>query len=303
MGLRQLGKRAAEIVLCRTGVAAAALRGSGGRTLILAYHNIVPDGEPARGDTSLHLPQRSCARQLDMLQRTHDVVPLSAVLEPPARRGRPRAAITLDDATSGALTAGVEELVARRLTATFFVAPAFVPGRPFWWDVVAPVTHEQREHALHVLRGSDPAVLDWAAEQGIPVREVPAHQCCGSEDQLAAAEKAGMTFGTHTWSHRNLAALPPGELYDELARPLAWLRARFASVLPWLAYPYGLWSDATVTMAAELGYQAALRVDGGWVSGRDVEPGPARYRLPRLNVPAGLSLEGFSLRAAGLFSR
>lgn len=99
--------------------------------MVLAYHNIVPHGEPIVGDRSLHLEQREFARQLDWIDRTYDVVPLTAIFNAKETHGRPRAAITFDDAYRGAVTAGVAELVERDMPATIFVAPGFVGGNSF----------------------------------------------------------------------------------------------------------------------------------------------------------------------------
>jgi peptidoglycan/xylan/chitin deacetylase (PgdA/CDA1 family) len=106
-------------------------------------------------------------------------------------------------------------------------------------------------------------------------------------------------LASHTWSHPNLAALEPAELTAELTRPLAWLRDGFPEPLAVLAYPYGRSSPQVEAAAAAAGYRAALRIDGGWLrSGRG-----RTHALPRLNVPSGLSLQGFRLRTAGLLRR
>ena len=76
MNVRHTLKGAAERFAVASGAAAARRRRLRGRALVLAYHNIVPDGEPRVGDTSLHLPQRAFAAQLDLLLSTHTVVPL-----------------------------------------------------------------------------------------------------------------------------------------------------------------------------------------------------------------------------------
>ena len=49
-------KRVAERILRRLGPATIARRRMTGRTLILAWHNIVPPGASPGGDRSLHLP-------------------------------------------------------------------------------------------------------------------------------------------------------------------------------------------------------------------------------------------------------
>src|SRR5690606_8872381 len=109
--LRVYGKRATEYLLARHGPARWALRGAGRRPLILAYHNIVPDGIARCGEGSLHLSRTAFTEQLDHLVSTHEIVALDALWE---RRdpggGRPLAVITFDDAYRGAVTLGVAEL-------------------------------------------------------------------------------------------------------------------------------------------------------------------------------------------------
>jgi peptidoglycan/xylan/chitin deacetylase (PgdA/CDA1 family) len=302
--IREHLKTLVEAALCGGGFARIARTRRRGATLILAYHNIVPDGEPVAGDASLHLPQSVFARQLDALMRTHQIVPLRDVLlevtgsvRESVQTGRPRAVLTFDDATQGALTAGVAELSRRQLPATVFVAPGFVGGQSFWWDAVSGLDEGLRRHCLIELQGRDAAIRQWASGHGVSLREVPAHQTCGTEDQLHDAVAQGIELGCHTWDHPNLAALSAPELEVELVRPLAWLRERFASALPVIAYPYGLSTPAVAAAARGAGYEAALRVDGGWLTGdREVDP----FFIPRQNVPAGLSDRGFKLLSSGV---
>ncbi|HEX6134056.1 MAG TPA: polysaccharide deacetylase family protein [Longimicrobiales bacterium] len=304
--MRQRVKAATERVLTASGVAALARRRHAGRALILAYHNIVPEGEAVAGDASLHLPQRRFADQLDVLGRIADVVPLTDVLaEARGAARRPRVALTFDDATQGMITAGVDELARRGLPATVFVPPAFVGGRSFWWDAIAKaldgsLADDMRTHALAKLAGRDDSVRAWAQEQRLVLREVPLHQTCAAESQLRAAAARDITFGSHTWSHPNLSALAPAELREELERPLQWLIDTIGSAVPWIAYPYGLYDEEVVVAARAAGYEAGLRVEGGWVP-HPLEH-PMQYEIPRLNIPAGLSLHGFELRVSGAIS-
>jgi peptidoglycan/xylan/chitin deacetylase (PgdA/CDA1 family) len=301
--MRLLAKQIAEAGLVHSGAGAAVRRRRRGDVLVLAYHNVVPAGEQPAGDASLHLPRHRFAAQLDALQRTHDVVPLDAVLSEPVRpTRRPRVVITFDDAYRGAVTAGIEELAARQMPATIFVAPGFLDGGSFWWDVIsgqsgAGLPDSVRMYALEALGGRDEAVRAWARESGLTVNAVPGHARGASIEELRAAVRHdGITLGSHTWSHPNLTRTSPSDLPAELARPLEWLRQNFDRVIPWLAYPYGLTSPAVERAAAESGYVAALRVSGGWLGPRRDRP----FALPRLNVPAGLTLHGFRLRTSGL---
>ncbi len=296
-------KRLAESSLARSGLPRLARARHRREVLVLAYHNVVPRGAHATGDLSLHLPQDEFARQLDSLRRTHDVVGLDSILEPRPHSARPRAVVTFDDAYRGALTAGVDELVRRGMPATVFVAPAFVGGGTFWWDEYADPARGLdpglRGHALGALRGQGERVGAWMMERATRPATLPAHATVADETLLGrAAACAGITLASHTWSHPNLAALAEDELDAELARPLAWLRERFRVAIPWLSYPYGLSSPAVERAAERAGYRGAFRVEGGWTAGA---AGP--FALPRINVPAGVSLHGFELRTAGFLDR
>ena len=297
-------KRSIEHLLVVAGPSSLARRFASASTLILAYHNVVPDGETGGRDRSLHLPRQQFAAQLELLARTHEVVPLKDVLEEvPRRSRRPRAAITFDDGSWGALSAGVAELRRVGLPATLFVTPGRLGRHAFWWDRLgAPddgeVPADIRRHALTVLRGEDEAIVAWAGHRVAAQATVPECARTATEAELAQALNVpGISVGAHTWSHPNLAALGATELQAELERPLEWLRSRWPATLPVVSYPYGLTSPRVREAARQAGYRAGFLISGGWLSPRRSW---ASFELPRLNVPAGVSAEGFELRTSGL---
>lgn len=305
--IRNRLKGVVEAALVTAGLAALARTRVRHRALILAWHNILPDDQPPAGDRSLHLPRRAFAAQLDILQATHDIVPLAALVQDPGRSRRPaarrpRVALTFDDAYEGAVTCGVAELVRRGLPATIFVPPAFVDGGTFWWDACAPDTgwgEADRAAALGTLRGEDTPVRNWVRARG--GREQPVLPVSRGASLAAlgeAARRPGITLGAHSWGHPNLTRLDAAELDRELRQPLVWLRERFGGASDVLAYPYGLASPTVARAARDAGYRAGVLVTGGWLGDAD-DP----FHLPRLNVPAGLSPNGFALRAAGVWSR
>lgn len=272
------------------------------RSMVLAYHNVVPDDCPPFGDRSLHVPRRLFVEQIEQLLRTHAIVPLREVLTPARALRRPQAAITFDDGYRGAVILAVEELARRGVPATLFVVPAVVGGGPFWWDALASrggrgVDQSLRERALQELSGNGREVRSWAEARGLSLSAVPEWALVASQDELTAATRhPGITLASHTWTHPNLVRLSPAELQSELRRPLTWLRRRFPNVIPWLSYPYGLASRSVEAAAAAAGYEAAVSLDGGWFTAARVN----RFAVPRLNIPAGLSAKGFVLRTSGL---
>lgn len=271
-----------------------------GKCLILAYHGIVPEGGTPAGERALFVQQCEFAAQLDAIGEVADVVPLDRLYDHPT--GRPRVAITFDDAYRGAVVEGVRELARRGFAATIFVAPGRLNGHTFWWDALSAdslaVDHSVRNHALHRLAGSDERVRAWAAKIRLPASDkLPAYaQTATCLELRRAVARDGITLGSHTWSHPNLAALGAGEIAKELELSANWLRDTFrGKAIPWIAYPYGLDSPEAHTIAARLGYVGGVRIGGGWHGRHDV---PALAR-PRLNVPAGLSVAGLRARLVG----
>lgn len=299
-------KRILESTAARSGLAAALARRTAPATVILGYHDIVPRGEPVAGDVALHVRQESFGDQLDLLLETHDVVALDEVRFGEGVPGRPRAVITFDDAYVGTLTAGFEELARRGLPATVFVPPGLLGEEGFWWDHLAPPGGRPLDPRLRArahgpeLRGRQTPILAWAREEGLPVADLPEYARPATADDLVTRVGAasGITVGAHTWGHPNLAVLPPDEVVEEFRRCHAWLHGSGMDVTDWLAYPYGLYDDA-VAAVADAHFCGAVLVEGGIAEIRGGWHGDAA-RVPRLQIPSGLSVEGLALRLAGV---
>lgn len=272
-----------------------------GKRLILGYHGIIPTGEAPAGERTLFISQRDFAVQLDMLAGEADVVPLDRIDED--GDGRPRIAITFDDAYAGAVVQGVEELARRGMPATFFVVPGRLDGHVFWWDALAHAEEclnpNVREYALRELEGSDEKVRTWAAAAALSVHSaIPAYARTATLSELRAALRyPGITVGSHTWSHPNLASLGERELVAEITQSRDWLRAEFGhKALNWLAYPYGIDSSRVRQAVADASYAGALRIDGGWHRPAEV----SRYARPRLSIGSGFRLRGLRSRINGV---
>lgn len=301
--LRAKVKVAVERILSEGVVARTGLRRVAKRGLVLGYHNVIPRQAWPIGDTSLHLPIDAFVRQLDYLQEVACVVPLQDLLTEsgvPSGDPRPRVALTFDDGYRGALTLGLEELRARGLPATFFIAPGLLGDRTLWWDGLSHPGGQGlryiRKHAVEDLGGRSQAILRWAMAEGLEFRAMPAECRPVTEAELCALDGIdGITFGAHSWHHPSLRRLDQAHLRLEMERPLRWLRVRLRAVGSWLAYPYGQSSPAAAEAAQGCGYAGALLADGGWLPRRRT----SLFQLPRLTVPAGVSPRGFQVRLAG----
>ena len=272
------------------------------QAIVLAYHNVVPDDQPPRGDASLHLGFSEFRRQLDVLQAMHRIVSLDGLLEQPHDPGRPAAALTFDDAYRGALELGLGEVVDRGMPATVFAAPGLLGADAFWWDELdagsdGRLESEVRRHALHELGGRHDTIRRWAREEGLRTGTLPELMRPATEDEVvAAASRAGVAIGSHSWSHPNLTTLESGGLEGELREARSWLDARLEEPSPWFAYPYGF-SDTSARAAVEsVGHVGALAGHLGWTR----LPPSDRFAVPRVDIPAGISEAGFRLRISGV---
>src|SRR5437660_3069213 len=70
MSVRAAVRALLETGLVWSGGAALCRAALVNRSLVLAYHNVVPDDSPGFGDRPLHLPRRTFVRQIEHLLRT-----------------------------------------------------------------------------------------------------------------------------------------------------------------------------------------------------------------------------------------
>lgn len=294
---RRTARNAAEFACTASGLTALSRTRRRDAIAILAYHNIVAPKDAGRGDASLHLPLDRFIRQVERLARTHDIIDIETVAESDPD-GRPRAIITFDDAYRGAVTLALPELVKRGIPAVMFVAPGLLDSASTWWDDMAEaglLSDTVRDDALLSLAGRDNAIRQRIFPKGDqPV--LPDSFRIASIAELRAHAIDGIRVGSHTWSHEYLPALGQLELKANLARTLQWLDDWTGATTRWLALPYG-GGDADVGRAAiDSGHSGVLRISGGmW------QPAEDRSQVPRINVPAGVSLRGLEMRASGLF--
>jgi peptidoglycan/xylan/chitin deacetylase (PgdA/CDA1 family) len=298
--VRTLLKARVEQALSSSGVSRITRLRVRGKRLILAYHGIVPEGMGLAGERALFIAQRTFADHLDMLREVADVAALDRLDE--EGDGRPRVAITFDDAYNGAVREGAHELAKRGLPGTIFAVPTRLGGRAYWWDALsdgrATLDEDVRNHALIRLGGADERVRAWAqrlrlaSADALPRFVLPAT----AVELRTALSLPGITVGSHSWAHANLTALDEAELATDLDQSRAWLRKEFGNkTVDWLAYPYGLESPTVRRVAAKVGYAGALRISGGWHRLTEA----SRFARPRLNVPSGMSTAGLRARVIG----
>jgi peptidoglycan/xylan/chitin deacetylase (PgdA/CDA1 family) len=202
----------------------------GSRVVVLCYHSIHP-----RKSFATAAPEQF-ARHLDWLCTNCEIVPLRQVMDVAANRsGRPRVALTFDDGYEDNYTYAFPLLSEYRATATVFLTIGALERDA---SVLAK---------LRMLRGAtddDIAPLEWT--------------------QVAEMRQNGIEFGSHTYSHANLARLSYEDARLELARSKAIMEERLDAAVDSLAYPFGKpqrhFTRETVTLARAVGYERAAAV-------------------------------------------
>jgi peptidoglycan/xylan/chitin deacetylase (PgdA/CDA1 family) len=169
--------------------------------------------------------------------------------------------ITFDDGFADFRAEAWPRLRALSMTATVFVATRYAGGTSRW-------------------------LIDQG-EAGRPML---------SWRQIEELAEAGIEFGSHGHSHRQLDTLSAGKTWWELARSREALGARVGAVAS-LAYPHGYYTREVQRQASQLGFSSACSVKDALSSTED-----DRFALARAVVRRGTDLSGFRrlLRGEGL---
>ena len=310
--MRRIIKRALELGVVRSGLASARRATGVQKAVILAYHNVVPSHDRPMGDSSLHLPIDEFRIQLDLLEGRFALVPVDHLLSGDLDTDEPVVAITFDDAYRGSLELGIAELNSRGHPAMVFVPPGLLGEAGFWWDLLSEedsggVRPDVRDFALETLGGKQEAVLQWASSLGRGGRELPdLYRPADEEEVLEVAGQDGISLGSHTWNHVSLTAVSAAEAQVELRKPIDWLAGLPSSrkvkrCLEVISYPYGKWNPSLDSLTREAGYGSGFLVQGGVTNLEAIRSRP--FSISRLNIPRGLSPEGFLARVSGVWPR
>ena len=130
-----------------------------------------------------------------------------------------------------------------------------------------PKAHDKLKHDIFrfkkyaVLTADDGSktiecILPWLMEQDIPItlflngsyldgktyRETPAERYF-TKDEIMQLNMRYITFGHHSWDHKDLRCLTKEEFLSSICKNMAML-ADFPNLIPFWAYPYGTHSCA-----------------------------------------------------------
>ena len=104
--------------------------------------------------------------------------------------------------------------------------------------------------------------------------------------QVTDLQRAGMTIGSHGWTHPHLTTAGPRELQQEIVESRQTLERRLGTAITLFAYPFGEHPPAAEEAVRRAGYVAARGFPGG-----STNDATTRWALRAVPVPD--SLAGF----------
>ncbi len=220
------------------------------RAIVLCYHSIHPNRSFASASPA------GFDEHLAWLTDHFQVLPLAPESLDVARglSGSDASVVmlTFDDGYDDNYDYAFPALVKRGVRATFFVTTG-------------------------LLSSDSRTVARFLRERGCPSDDLRPM----SWNQMREMRDAGMLFGSHTHTHRNLATLDRAQASDELRVSKEILEEGLGEPITMLAYPYGkprvhFTYDGTVPLARQLGYEV-----GAAVVAREVRTSDSDLVVPR----------------------
>ena len=305
----------------------------GGGGAVLCYHSVTTSSLPGRSE--VHVPLEELVATLELLQRAWDIVSLQELLRRQRDHAATGGlvAVSFDDAYAALLAGAADVMRRQQIPITVFVVTnAAQEGLQFWWDRVEdafarvspagwgaferavglPTAYRTgqppefgplrplRQWILAEYSGRWPAVLEGALrdlEADAGVRSVQRSMTYEELDRLVHACPL-VEIGTHTASHPVLPHLNDEDVNCEVAGSFETLRARYATAVPLLALPFGLFDRRTLGLAREAGMEASLILGNTTIGHRAPETG-----VPRFVMTAGERGWRVTVKALGLRER
>lgn len=292
--------------------------GQYGAHQILIFHRVVRQTDPLMPS---EITRANFAKLLDYLHARFSIMTLSEAWRALQDGSIPpnSISITFDDGYRDNFTEARPLLVERGLTATFFIATAFLDGGRMWndtvWEIVRRLPdgqHDLTDLGLDAIEIRDAASRTAAATQVIStikfrapserqsIVDTLADGVAGlpddlmmTSDQVRAMHAEGMEIGGHTRTHPILEVLDDDIAFSEIRDGKNDLESILQAPVRVFAYPNGRYgrdfSEKHQKMVKELDFDLAVSTDYG-VSRADSDA----YRLPRYTPWRPLG-RGFSI--------
>jgi len=284
--------------------AARSIAAARGRSLVLVYHRVAPDGSRSSSLVP-SIPETLFARQVQTLGELGGIVPLAELLSSRHRTGRSRFALTFDDDYRAHAESVLPLLSGLGIHATFFLSGRSLHGLgPYWFEVLEWLLEKrglQEVAGRLAISGRSPIELAVACEHD-PRRQRQLEEAAEQPpmhlrpDQLQTLA-ATMTVGFHTLRHPALPVLSDEAVARAVTKGRGELAAVIRRPLSLFAYPHGKADRRVAAQVRGAGYTAA------WTGTPDaIRPGDDLFLLGRWE-PGPVTVDDLVVKAAARLHR
>ena len=287
-------------------VAGVVYPGKASHLPIIVHHRVLDRPDPLLPDT---IDARALDEHCEMLARLFTVLPLDEAVEMAAQGVLPRRAvsITFDDGYRDNLDIALPILKKHGLTATVYLASAFLDGGRMFCDTAIECARRLpsgeidlsafglgRRHvsdlSSRIRIGGD--LNDVIKYRPIQEREALCERIESlvdeplpddlmmTSEQVTRSSREGITFGGHTVNHPNMAGLDAETARREIVHNREAITSLTARPPRSFAYPFGKpgtnYTTSTMALVREAGYTSAVSMSWG-VATVDSQ----RFQLPR----------------------
>ena len=307
-----------------------------GKVLILTYHRVLPESKLNLDfvQPGMYVRDDAFKRQMQFLQEHFQILPFSELLSIWDRRGLDKreryCVITFDDGWLDNYIHAYPVLKMHNIPATVFLPTEFIGTQDWFWpDRLGYLLSQYRE-----LERKEPLVSLWSRYpwmnqkngegndridslidicKGLPEEEIkemieeisresgiscPPGRLVVNWGEVEEMSASGVSFGSHSATHKILTKLSPEEIQNELNASFKALQREKVNTVPVFCYPNGNFNHAIAEKVKEAGYQAAVTTQFGFESAS-----PANlFELRRVGVHNSISstIPLFSWHLSGL---
>ncbi len=175
--------------------------------------------------------------------------------------------------------------------------------RSGWSETADRRSYDAIDQVIEACKCLPPEEIDELIEKMRETLDVefPAERAVLSWDEISEMSENGISFGSHSCTHRILTKLPFLEIKTEIEASNRALRERQINYVPVFCYPNGNYNREIQTLVRDCGYEAAVAARFGF----EGESPQELFGINRIGVHNDISstLPLFSLYLSGSFHR
>jgi peptidoglycan/xylan/chitin deacetylase (PgdA/CDA1 family) len=290
-----------------------------GRRYVLAYHRVISRSQARADHVhdAMWVRPETLEAQINWMRSVGEIVDYHRLLDFEELNDRPLFALTFDDGWRDNFEIAFPLLQQLKVPAlVFLVSAAMDTGALFWPEDVVTKTHRltgsmgERKLVIALrdtwpdpvpnqrgMGGSPAGVAEaWVealklipiAERSqriadyyhrIGVEQTPLQGYLMTWEQARIMQSAGITFGSHTHTHRILKGLADADIRYEAEQSKRIISDQLQAPVDALCYPNARYNGREGSVIASCGYRYAFRIDGRAVTAND-----DRFYVPRFLV-------------------